>query len=169
MDRRPRRGCRPGDEDQLLVADMPTRAEITRAVAVLRQDGLVAFPTETVYGLGANARSPAALRKLYAVKGRPAEHPVIVHLASHEQLGNWACEVPERARHLADACWPGPLTLVLRRADGVPDEATGGLPTVGLRVPDQPLALALLRAFGDGVAAPSANRFGRVSPTTAAD
>ena len=103
---------------------MPTEAEITRAADVLRQDGLVAFPTETVYGLGANARSPLALRKLYAVKGRPAQHPVIVHLASERQLGDWAGDVPATARRLADACWPGPLTLVLRRADGVPDEAT---------------------------------------------
>jgi L-threonylcarbamoyladenylate synthase len=148
---------------------VPTGAEITRAADVLRHDGLVAFPTETVYGLGANARSPVALRKLYAVKGRPAEHPVIVHLATEQQLADWACEVPAAARRLADAHWPGPLTLVLRRAEGVPDEATGGLTTVGLRVPDQPLALALLHAFGDGVAAPSANRFGRVSPTTADD
>jgi L-threonylcarbamoyladenylate synthase len=147
----------------------PLDADITRAARILRDGGLVAFPTETVYGLGADASSPDALRRLYRVKGRPADHPVIVHLGSVGQLGDWAGRVPPSARHLADACWPGPLTLVLERSTRVPDEATGGRPTVGLRVPDQPVALALLRAFGGGVAAPSANRFGRVSPTTADD
>jgi len=142
-------------------------ADDERAVEILRAGGLVAFPTETVYGLGADATNPAALRRLYAVKGRPAEHPVIVHLARVEQLYGWAIDVPELARFLATACWPGPLTLVLRRAPSVPDEATGGLDTVGLRVPAHPLALELLDAFGSGIAAPSANRFGRVSPTTA--
>jgi L-threonylcarbamoyladenylate synthase len=148
---------------------VPTDAEITRAARVLRDGGLVAFPTETVYGLGADASSSAALRRLYAVKGRPADHPVIVHLGSAERLADWAAEVPPAAGRLADACWPGPLTLVLARSPRVADEATGGRPTVGLRVPDQPVALALLRAFDGGVAAPSANRFGRVSPTTADD
>ena len=147
----------------------PGPEEIAAAVAVLRHGGLVAFPTETVYGLGADAGNEAALRHLYAVKGRPADHPVIVHLADAAALGAWAAEVPATARALADACWPGPLTLVLRRSARVPDAVTGGRPTVGLRVPDQPVALALLRAFGGGIAAPSANRFGRVSPTTAAD
>ncbi len=147
----------------------PGPEEITTAVAVLRRGGLVAFPTETVYGLGADAGNEAALRHLYAVKGRPADHPVIVHLADAAALTDWAAEVPTTARALADACWPGPLTLVLRRNARVPDAVTGGRPTVGLRVPDQPVALALLRAFGGGIAAPSANRFGRVSPTTAAD
>jgi L-threonylcarbamoyladenylate synthase len=103
------------------------------------------------------------------VKGRPADHPVIVHLASIGQLTEWALDVPESARRLGESCWPGPLTLVLPRSPRVPDEATGGRSTVGLRVPDQPVALALLRAFGGGVAAPSANRFGRVSPTSADD
>jgi L-threonylcarbamoyladenylate synthase len=144
-------------------------AEITRAAQVLREGGLVAFPTETVYGLGADARSPAALRRLYAVKGRPSDHPVIVHVASVTQLPDWAEDVPAAAERLGAAFWPGPLTLVVPRAARVPDEATGGLPTVGLRVPDQPVALALLLEFGGGVAAPSANRFGRVSPTTADD
>jgi L-threonylcarbamoyladenylate synthase len=144
-------------------------ARIRAAVDVLRAGGLVAFPTETVYGLGADAANPAALRRLYAVKGRPADHPVIVHLGDAEQLDDWAVGVPEVARRLAGACWPGPLTLVLRRSGRVPDEVTGGRATVGLRVPDQPLARALLRAFAGGLAAPSANRFGRVSPTTAAD
>lgn len=147
----------------------PGPEEIAAAVAVLRRGGLVAFPTETVYGLGADATDVDALARLYAVKGRPTDHPVIVHLADAAALADWAAAVPDAARRLADACWPGPLTLVLRRRDRVPDAVTGGRPTVGLRVPDQPVALALLRAFGGGIAAPSANRFGRVSPTTAAD
>ena len=142
---------------------------IRAAAAVLRRGGLVAFPTETVYGLGAAADDPAALRRLYAVKGRPAAHPVIVHLADAGALDDWAVAVGAAARALAAAFWPGPLTVVVRRAPRVPDEVTGGRHTVGLRVPDQPVAAALLRAFGGGIAAPSANRFGRVSPTTAAD
>ncbi len=136
------------------------------AVAILRSGGLVALPTETVYGLGADATNLAALHRLYAVKRRPASHPVIVHLGPG-RLDEWAVEVPAAARRLAEACWPGPLTLVLRRAPKVPDAVTGGLATVGLRVPSHPLALALLEAFDGGVAAPSANRFGKVSPTTA--
>jgi len=144
-------------------------ADVARAVAVLRAGGLVAFPTETVYGLGADASSSDAVHRLFAVKGRPADHPVIVHLGDAALLDEWASTVPEPARVLARACWPGPLTVIVPRASGVPDGVTGGLPTVGLRVPDQPMALELLRAFGGGVAAPSANRFGRVSPTTAAD
>ena len=128
----------------------------------------MAFPTETVYGLGAAARDPEAVARLYAVKGRPADHPVIVHVASADDLDDWAAEVPPAAHALASRFWPGPLTLVLRRGPGVPDAITGGRETIGLRVPGQPLALALLRAFDDGIAAPSANRFGAVSPTTAA-
>ncbi len=147
----------------------PTRAdEISAAVAVLRNGGLVAFPTETVYGLGADASLPAAVRRVFAVKGRPADHPLIVHLADASQLDAWTLEVPALARRLADALWPGPLTLVLRKAAHVDAVVTGGLPTLALRVPAHPLALALLRAHGGGIAAPSANRFGRVSPTTAA-
>jgi L-threonylcarbamoyladenylate synthase len=145
----------------------PHDADIARAVEILRSGGLVAFPTETVYGLGADAENPEALRRLYAVKGRPAEHPVIVHLADAAQLDDWGVDVAPAAHALAAVCWPGPLTLVVRRAGRVPDEVTGGLDTVGLRVPVHPLANALLRAFGGGLAAPSANRFGRVSPTTA--
>jgi L-threonylcarbamoyladenylate synthase len=144
-------------------------ADVGRAVDVLRGGGLVAFPTETVYGLGADASSADAVHRLFAVKGRPADHPVIVHLGDVALLAEWAAAVPEAAAVLAGACWPGPLTVVVPRAGHVPDAVTGGLDTVGLRVPDQPLALELLRAFGGGVAAPSANRFGRVSPTTAAD
>ena len=144
-------------------------ADVGRAVDVLRGGGLVAFPTETVYGLGADASSVAAVRRLFAVKRRPPDHPVIVHLGDPALLPEWAARVPGAAAVLAGACWPGPLTVVVRRAARVPDAVTGGRDTVGLRVPDQPLALDLLRAFGGGVAAPSANRFGRVSPTTAAD
>jgi L-threonylcarbamoyladenylate synthase len=146
-----------------------TDAEIARAVEALRLGGLVAFATETVYGLGADATNDDALARLYRVKGRPSHHPVIVHLAEPGALDEWAADVPAAARRLADALWPGPLTIVVRRAARVPDAVTGGGDTVGVRVPDQPVALALLRAFGGGIAAPSANRFGRVSPTTAED
>src|SRR4029077_3774444 len=121
---------------------------VDRAAQILREGGLVAFPTETVYGLGADASSGAALRRLYAVKGRPAAHPVIVHLASVSQLGDWAVDMSFSARALADAFWPGPLTIVLRRAPHVLDEVTGGRDTVGLRVPNAPLALSLLELFG---------------------
>jgi L-threonylcarbamoyladenylate synthase len=129
----------------------------------------VAFPTETVYGLGADADNAGALARLYAVKGRPGEHPVIVHVGAPGQLDDWAADVPVAARRLGDALWPGPLTLVVRRAARVLDAVTGGGDTVGVRVPDQPVALALLSAFGGGIAAPSANHFGQVSPTTADD
>jgi L-threonylcarbamoyladenylate synthase len=149
------------------VTDTASDRDIARAVEILRDGGLVAFPTETVYGLGADAENPDALRALYAVKGRPVEHPVIVHLAHARQLDEWAVEISPAGRTLADAYWPGPLTLVVQRASRVPDEVTGGLDTVGLRVPAHPLAHQLLDAFGGGLAAPSANRFGRVSPTTA--
>jgi L-threonylcarbamoyladenylate synthase len=142
--------------------------DVAAAVAVLRRGGLVAFPTETVYGLGADAGNPAAVERIFAVKGRPRTHPVIVHLAEATAIKEWAAEVPPDAWALADSFWPGPMTLILPRADQVPDAVTGGAGTVGLRVPAQPLALELLEAFGGGIAAPSANRFGRVSPTTAA-
>jgi len=141
--------------------------DVTQAAEALRRGGLVAFPTETVYGLGASARDVGALARLYAAKGRPPDHPVIVHLPSALALTTWAREVPDAAWRLAEAFWPGPLTLVLSRAADVPDQVTGGQDTVGLRVPDHPLALRLLRAFAGGVAAPSANRFGRISPTAA--
>ncbi len=146
---------------------MSGRPDIERAVAVLRRGGLVAFPTETVYGLGADATDDDALARLYSVKRRPADHPVIVHLGRKADLEEWASAVPDAARRLAAALWPGPLTLVLPAAGTVSRVATGGLDTVGLRVPDHPLALELLDAFGGGIAAPSANRFGRVSPTSA--
>ncbi|WP_436775897.1 L-threonylcarbamoyladenylate synthase [Yinghuangia sp. YIM S09857] len=142
-------------------------SEIGAAAGVLRAGGLVAFPTETVYGLGANAEDPAAVARVFRTKGRPPSHPLIVHLGDADHLGEWAADITKTARVLAEHFWPGPLTLVLRRGRRVPPEATGGLETVAVRVPDHPVALALLSAFGGGVAAPSANRFGSVSPTTA--
>jgi L-threonylcarbamoyladenylate synthase len=148
--------------------DSPTGNSVARAVDALRAGELVAFPTETVYGLGADAANPTAVHRLFAVKGRPADHPVIVHVARAAQLDELARAVPDVARRLAEAFWPGALTIVVvRDADRVVPEVTGGRATVGLRVPDHPLAQALLEGFGGGVAAPSANRFGRVSPTTA--
>ena len=141
--------------------------QIERAAAVLKAGGLVALPTETVYGLGADANNENAVRRIFAAKGRPANHPLIVHLASPEQLTDWANQIPDVAYQFADAFWPGPLTLILRRSPNVLDVVTGGQDTVGLRVPGHPLALELLTAFGGGIAAPSANRFGRISPTTA--
>jgi L-threonylcarbamoyladenylate synthase len=146
---------------------MPAAAEIARAAAILRDGGLVAFPTETVYGLGANARDPVAAGRIFAAKGRPPDHPLIVHIAGPDQLARWASHVPDAARRLAEAFWPGPLAMVLPRRDDVPDAVTGGLDTVALRMPAHPVALALLREFGGGIAAPSANRYGRVSPTRA--
>lgn len=144
-------------------------AGVGRAAEVIRAGGLVAFPTETVYGLGADATDPAAVARIFAAKGRPVDHPLIVHLGDAGLVEAWADVVPPEAHLLADAFWPGPLTLLLWRSPKAPDAVTGGRDTVGLRVPDHPLALRLLDAVGDGVAAPSANRFGRVSPTTAAD
>jgi L-threonylcarbamoyladenylate synthase len=141
--------------------------DVARAARILRSGGLVAFPTETVYGLGADASSASAMAKLYAVKRRPADHPVIVHFASADTAFGWAREVPESARKLANAFWPGPLTVVLKRSQKAQDFVTGGQETVGLRLPSHPVARELLQLFGSGVAAPSANRFGRISPTTA--
>jgi L-threonylcarbamoyladenylate synthase len=141
--------------------------EIDEAVEVLRRGGLVAFPTETVYGLGADAANAAAVAKIFSVKGRPSSHPVIVHLADAVQLAAWADAVPQAAQRLAHRFWPGPLTLVLKRARTVIDAVTGGQDTVALRVPAHPVARRLLARFGGGIAAPSANRHGRVSATTA--
>lgn len=157
-------GDSPG---QTVALRNPHGPELQRAVAVLRAGGLVAFPTETVYGLGADARNPKAVARIFATKARPADHPLIVHLADASRLTEWARDIPPSAWQLAEAFWPGPLTLVLSRAPGVLDAVTGELDTVALRVPDHPLALALLAAFDNGVAAPSANRHGRVSPTSA--
>ena len=142
-------------------------ADLDEAAGILRAGGLVAFPTETVYGLGADAANPAAVARIFQAKGRPADHPVIVHLPDTAVLPEWVRAVPEPARALAAAFWPGPLTLILERAARVPDAVTGGQDTVGLRVPAHPLALGLLERFGSGIAAPSANRFGRISPTCA--
>jgi L-threonylcarbamoyladenylate synthase len=141
------------------------------AAANLLAGGLVAFPTETVYGLGADACNAQAVARIYAVKGRPADHPLIVHVSSMDGLGDWADDVPAYAISLARDFWPGPMTLVVKRSALAADFVTGGQDTVGVRVPDHPVALGLLEAFeragGKGVAAPSANRFGNVSPTTA--
>lgn len=143
-------------------------AAIGAAVEVLRHGGLVAFPTETVYGLGADARDPAAVERLFGVKRRPRGHPLIVHVAEAAGLLAVGVDVSADALRLARACWPGPLTIVVRRSsDLICDAVTGGLETVGVRVPDHPMAQRLLTSFGGPIAAPSANRFGRVSPTTA--
>ena len=143
-------------------------AEIATAVKLLQQGRLVAFPTETVYGLGGDAANRAAIQRLYAVKRRPSDHPVIVHFASAGQAFAWAREVPDAARKLAQRFWPGPLTLILKRSGFAQDFITGGQDNIGVRVPSHPVAHELLAAFGGGVAAPSANRFGLVSPTSAA-
>ncbi len=145
-----------------------TATTIARAVAVLRAGGLVAVPTETVYGLGADASNPAAVERVFAAKGRPASHPLIVHLHDAAHLPTWAAAIPDDAWRLADAFWPGPLTMILPRHPLVPLAVTGGRDTVAVRVPSHPVAQQLLQAFDGGIAAPSANRFGRVSPTTAA-
>ena len=145
----------------------PSDQEIEKAAEILRAGGLVAFPTETVYGLGADASNPAAVRKIFAAKGRPADHPVIVHIADMSELKHWAAEVPRAAWLLAEKFWPGPLTMVLKRSPHVNDLISGGQNSIGLRVPGHPVAQQLLKAFGGGIAAPSANKFGRLSPTTA--
>jgi L-threonylcarbamoyladenylate synthase len=144
-----------------------TQDDVGRAADLLQAGGLVAFPTETVYGLGADASQPEAVRRLFAVKGRPTDHPLIVHVAGVAAIDHWAIDVSDVARRLAALCWPGPLTLLLRRHPDVDPTPAGGRDTIGLRVPAHPVALELLDRFGGGIAAPSANRFGRVSPTTA--
>ncbi|MEY2633528.1 MAG: hypothetical protein RIR00_2182 [Pseudomonadota bacterium] len=153
---------------------IPDDAQYQQAVDLLAAGRLVAFPTETVYGLGADAANPAAVAGIFAAKGRPADHPLIVHLAGDDWLERWASDIPAVAWELAEAFWPGPLTLILKKQAWVPDAVTGGQDSVGLRVPGHPVALELLRRFArhpgsaGGIAAPSANRFGRISPTTAA-
>ena len=148
-----------------------TASAMADAAANLLAGNLVAFPTETVYGLGADASNAAAVARIYSVKGRPADHPLIVHVASMDALGDWAADVPAYAIALARDFWPGPMTLIMKRSALAGDFVTGGQETVGIRVPDHAVALGLLEAFaragGRGVAAPSANRFGNVSPTTA--
>jgi len=146
---------------------MANREEIQKAAEIIRAGGLVVFPTETVYGLGANALDAAAVRKIYALKGRPATSPLIVHVGSIEQAREYAAEWPEEAERLSRQYWPGPLTLVVPKKPVIPDEVTAGLGTVGLRMPRHPVALELLRAAGVPIAAPSANRFTQLSPTTA--
>jgi L-threonylcarbamoyladenylate synthase len=146
---------------------MTSPEQIARAVTLLRAGSIVAFPTETVYGLGADATNDEALRRIFSIKGRPADHPLIVHLAASVQMQDWARDIPPAAYALAERFWPGPLTLILRRRAWVSALVTGGQETIGLRVPAHPVALELLNAFGGGVAAPSANRFGRISPTSA--
>jgi L-threonylcarbamoyladenylate synthase len=145
-------------------------AQIAEAAAILEAGGLVAFPTETVYGLGADAENPAAVARIYAAKGRPHDHPVIVHVAPGADLDYWTTDVPDAARQLVQAFWPGPLTLILKRHPRIPDAVSAGQDSVGMRCPSHPVAIALLQAFKGGkggVAAPSANKFGNVSPTTA--
>ena len=158
------RGQSTGREDE--TENTRRTAPVREAVAVLRKGGLVAFPTETVYGLGGDAENPSAVERIFSTKGRPADHPLIVHIPSPGQLERWAREIPHEAWKLAERHWPGPLTLILRKSDRIPGIVTGGQDTVGLRVPDHPVALALLNECGGAIAAPSANRFGRVSPTT---
>ena len=148
-----------------------TTESLVSAAAILKSGGLVAFPTETVYGLGADASNPDAIARIYEAKGRPSDHPLIVHISSLDQMEQWASDIPEYAITLARDFWPGPMTLVVKRSYLAKDVVTGGQDTVGLRVPAHPIALALLQEFakvgGKGIAAPSANRFGAVSPTTA--
>jgi L-threonylcarbamoyladenylate synthase len=150
----------------------PTQESIKMAAKGLKEGQLVAFPTETVYGLGADATNSKAVSRIYSVKGRPVGHPLIVHILSMQQIYKWAVDIPEYAEKLANEFWPGPMTLILKRSELAKDFITGGQNNVGLRVPAQPVALALLKEFeklgGSGIAAPSANRFGAVSPTTAA-
>jgi L-threonylcarbamoyladenylate synthase len=144
-----------------------SREALARAAEVLRSGGLVAFPTETVYGLGADAANTDAIKKIYAAKGRPRNHPLIVHLGSASEVSDWAIDVPLAAERLAKRFWPGALTLIFKRALHVNDLVTGGQHTIALRVPSHPVAQALLASFGRGIAAPSANRYGRVSATRA--
>lgn len=144
-----------------------TLPDLSATLALLRAGELVGIPTETVYGLAADASQPAAVAKIFAAKGRPNDHPVIVHIAGVEQLSDWAQNIPDSAYQLANAFWPGPLTLILERQEHVSDSVTGGQNTVGLRAPAHPITHELLTQFGGGLAAPSANQFGHVSPTTA--
>lgn len=143
----------------------PLRPSLEQSIAIIRAGGIVAMPTETVYGLAADARNPEAVARVFALKQRPLDHPLIVHLAKALAMGHWAAEVPPVAQRLADAAWPGPLTLVLAARDDVPRQVTGGQDTVALRVPDHTLARALIEGAGGALVAPSANRFGQLSPS----
>lgn len=151
-----------------MIKDKMDQKVIEEAGSILKRGGLVAFPTETVYGLGGNALDEQAAEKIYAAKGRPSDNPLIVHIAEFGALEQIAAEIPKEAKKLADAFWPGPLTMIFRKTDKVPKGTTGGLDTVAVRMPDHPVALALIRAAGGYVAAPSANLSGRPSPTCAA-
>ena len=144
------------------------QAVLAQAVTILKKGGLVAFPTETVYGLGADASHVLALNKVFQAKKRPKNHPLILHIGHIDVLSQWVVDVPTEAQKLIQAFWPGPLTLILEKAAWVPEELTGGQNTIGVRMPSHPIALALLQQFGNGLAAPSANQFGHVSPTNAA-
>lgn len=141
--------------------------DIQKALLALQSNGLIGLPTETVYGLGANALDENAVKKIFTAKGRPADHPLIVHIGSAEEMIFWAENIPDEAWTLAKHFWPGPMTIILNKKSHVPDIVTGGQKTIGLRVPNHPMALELLKKFGGGIAAPSANRFTKVSPTTA--
>lgn len=159
------------DDLRMQVFSNPTQNEIKMAAKALKEGNLVAFPTETVYGLGADAENEMAVNRIYSVKGRPTGHPLIVHISSINQIDKWAIDIPEYALKLAEEFWPGPMTLILKRSDLAQDFITGGQENVGVRVPAQPVALALLNELnklgGNGISAPSANRFGAVSPTSA--
>jgi L-threonylcarbamoyladenylate synthase len=153
------------------IINNPTHADIKKAAQALKDGHLVAFPTETVYGLGADATNEKAVSRVYSVKARPTDHPLIVHISSINQLGNWAIDIPEYAIKLANKFWPGPMTLILNKSELAKDFITGAQASIGLRVPNQQVALKLLQEFeglgGLGISAPSANRFGSISPTTA--
>jgi L-threonylcarbamoyladenylate synthase len=153
-------------ENPILLSNCTADA-ISNAAAALQSGALVAFPTETVYGLGADATNESAVAYIYSVKGRPADHPLIVHIGQLSQLDQWAIDIPDYAIALARDFWPGPMTLILKRSAKAKDFITGGQDSVGVRIPANPIALALLREFAEGIAAPSANRFGAISPTTA--
>jgi len=161
------------DDLSMEIISNPTQGEIKKAAQALNDGHLVAFPTETVYGLGADATNENAVSRVYSVKARPTDHPLIVHISSINQLGKWAIDIPEYAIKLAKEFWPGPMTLILKRSEIAKNFITGGQENVGVRVPSHPVALALLSEFeklgGLGVAAPSANRFGKVSPTSSTD
>ncbi len=159
------------DDLRMQVFTNPTQSEIKMAAKALKEGHLVAFPTETVYGLGADAINEKAASRVYSVKGRPIDHPLIVHISSAKQLIKWAIDIPDYATKLANEFWPGPMTLILKKSELAKEFITGGQESVGLRIPDQQIALKLLEEFeglgGLGIAAPSANRFGSISPTTA--
>ena len=157
----------PERSDHSVLPFNSTADAISNAAAALRSGALVAFPTETVYGLGADATNESAVAHIYSVKGRPADHPLIVHIGQLPQLDQWAIDIPDYAIALARDYWPGPMTLILKRSEKAKDFITGGQDSVGVRIPANPIALALLREFTGGIAAPSANRFGAISPTTA--